>query len=228
MIEESLRDMKEAIVQYGTLILSMIDKSVQGLVEKDDELLKEVMETLEPEANRKELQIDEKVLNGLALFQPEAKDLRVILMVSKMNSDLERMGDLASNIAEGASILISRAELISLNDYSSIVNNLLRMEKKTKKMLDQSITAFIDEDALLAVEVLKNDDAVDYLRDQVLREMIAFMQDPKVVERGLQVIRIVRNLERIADHATNIAEDVIFIKEGKVVKHKSAQESKEG
>ncbi len=216
MIAESLKDLKEHIVQYGNLISSMVDKSIQGLVDRNEDLLKEVMEVQEQQANRTELQIDELVLGALALFQPEAKDLRIILMISKMNNDLERMGDLAANIAEGAFILVSRPEIISLHD-------VFRMTKKTKKMLDQAITAFIDEDALLAVEVLKSDDAVDNLRDQILREVIVQMADSKMVERGLQLIRVIRNLERIADHATNIAEDVVFIKEGKVVKHRSAQ-----
>ena len=219
MIAESLKEMKEYIVKYGNLISSMIEKSVRGLIERDEALLKEVMEEDEPRANRMEIEIDEIVLSSLARFQPEAKDLRVILMVSKMNNDLERMGDLADNVADGAFFLIERPEVKPLLDIP-------RMADNTRKMLNQVITAFIEEDALLAVEVLKNDDVVDNLRDQILRDMIAMMSDPKLVERGLQVIRIVRNIERIADHTTNMAEDVIFIKEGKIVKHQSSQKEK--
>jgi len=219
MITESLKEMKEYIVKYGNLVSSMIEKSVKGLIERDESLLKEVMEEDEPRANRMEIEIDEIVLSSLARFQPEAKDLRVILMVSKMNNDLERMGDLADNVADGAFILIERPEVKPLLDIP-------RMADNTKRMLNQVITAFIEEDALLAVEVLKHDDVVDNLRDQILRDMIAMMSDPKILERGLQIIRIVRNLERIADHTTNMAEDVIFIKEGKIVKHQSSQKKK--
>ncbi len=220
MIAEALNEMKENIVKYGNLVSSMIEKSVKGLIERDEALLKEVMEEDEPKANRMEIEIDEMVLSSLALFQPEAKDLRVILMVSKMNNDLERMGDLADNVADGAFFLIERPEVKPLLDIP-------RMAENTEKMLNQVITAFIEEDALLAVEVLKHDDVVDNLRDQILRDIISMMSDPKVVERGLQVIRIVRNIERIADHITNMAEDVIFIKEGKVIKHQSSQKKEE-
>ncbi len=212
MIADALKELISKTVKYSNLVSGMIEKSIKGLLERDESLLKQVMEIDEPAANAFEIEIDDMVLTTLARFQPEAKDLRKILMILKMNNDFERIGDLTNNIADGAYILIQRPEVKPLLDIP-------RMAENTIKMLNNSITAFIDEDSLLAVEVLKHDDIVDNLRDTILRDMIAMMADPKVLDRGLQVIRIVRNLERIADHATNVAEDVIFIKEGKVVKH---------
>lgn len=212
MIAEAMKDLIAKTVKYSTLVTGMIEKGIKGLLERDEALLKQVMEQDEPQANLYEIELDDMVLTALARFQPEAKDLRKILMILKMNNDLERIGDLANNIADGAYILIQRPEVKPLLDVP-------RMADNTIKMLNQAITAFINEDSLLAVEVLKHDDIVDNLRDTILRDMINMMSDPKILDRGLQVIRVVRNLERIADHATNIAEDVIFIKEGKVVKH---------
>ncbi len=215
MIREALQELIAKTVKYSSLVESMISNGIKGLIERDEKLLKRIMEKDEPEANLFEIEIDNMVINALALFQPEAKDLRQILMIQRMNNDLERIGDLAANNADGALILIQRPEVKPLLD-------LPRMAENTTKMIRDSITAFINEDTLLAVQVMQHDDVVDNLRDQILRDMIAMMSDPKVLERGLQIIRIARNLERIADLATNVAEDVIFIKEGKVVKHQNS------
>ncbi len=213
MLEEKLEKLKKRTVQFASLVQAMIENSIKGLLEKDREMLKDVIDNLEDQANLSELEIDELCLSSIALYQPEAKNLRITMMISKINNDLERMADLAVNIADSGLYLIDRPEIKPLVDIP-------RMAQETVKMLKNAMNAFVDENALLAVDVLKNDDIVDNLRNAVLRELISHMSsDSSVLERGLNLIRIARNLERIADLTTNIAEDVIFIKEGKVVKH---------
>lgn len=213
MLEERITKLKERIVKYGNMIESMLKDSMDGLMDKNEALLKNVIEIYEHKANETEIEIDEMCINAIALYHPEAKHLRLIMMISKMNNDFERMGDMAVNIADSALYLIKLPPVKPLVDTP-------RMGEETIRMLSQSMKAFIEENSLLAVEVLKNDDIVDKLRDQILRELITYMlSDSTTIERAMHIIRIARNLERIADLTTNIAEDAIYIKEGKVVKH---------
>lgn len=212
MLDEQLQLLNSRIIRYANHVETMIENSIKGLLEKDEKLLDKVINQMENFANDYEIEIDELCLNSLALFQPEAKSLRIVLMISKMNNDLERIGDLATNIAKSAKFLISKPEVKPLIDIP-------RMADEAIKMLRNSITAFINEDDLLAVEVLKNDDIVDNLRDQILRELITYMSEKNIINRSIHLILIARNLERAADLATNIAEDVIFIAKGRVIKH---------
>ena len=154
----------------------------------------------------------------IAQYEPRAKDLRTILMVMKMNNDLERVGDHAVNIAECSLFLIERPSLKPLLDIP-------RMAEESVGMLKDAIEAFIKEDALLAAMVCERDNIVDNLGQQILRELITFMSaDSTTIERSMRLLNIARNLERIGDLSTNISEDVIFMVEGRVIKHHRDQE----
>ncbi len=205
--------LKERCTGFSALAESMIAKSIRGLLDKDERALKELVEKDEPDANRYEVEIDELITETIAQFSPKAKDLRTVLMILKMNNDLERIGDLAVNIAESALFLIDKPPVKPLIDIP-------RMAELAAKMLKNSIDSFVNEDPVLAKSVCEMDNEVDNLRDQILRELITFMvSDPATIERSIHLIRISRNLERIADLSTNICEDVIFMVEGRTIKH---------
>jgi phosphate transport system protein len=213
MLEERMTGLKREIVEYAGLVESMIDNAVTGLLEKRREMLTEVIERDEPRANTLEIEMDDLCTALIAQYEPKARDLRTILMVLKMSNDFERMGDHAVNIAESGIYLMDRPPVKSHSD-------IRRMAEVTIKMLRDSITAFVNEDAGLAKSVCERDSIVDDLRIQILRELIAYMaSDPATIERALHLIRVSGNLERIADLATNACEDVIFMVEGRVIKH---------
>jgi phosphate transport system protein len=213
MLPERLLKLKEQIVVEASLVEKMIKDGMEGLIKKDAEKLKNVIYKDEPDLNDSELEVDEKCVDLIALFQPEAGDLRTVLMILKMNNDIERMGDLAVNLAQSALFLIERPEVKPYID-------LPRMGDETIKMLRDSISSFTEKDTKLAKDVCERDDIVDNLGNQILRELITYMiDDPKTIERSLHILRISRNLERIADLSTNMAEDVIFMAEGKIIRH---------
>ncbi len=222
MLAEKLNKLKEKIVEQGNLVESMIEKSIRGLLTRDKSILMDVLQVDEPRANEMEIEIDEMCVNLIARFQPEARDLRTIIMILKMNNDLERIGDMAVNIAESALFLIERPQVKPLID-------LPQMAEETIKMLKDGIDSFIKEDPNLAKNVCERDDIIDAYRDQILRELITYMiSDPTTIERAIHIERISRNLERIADLATNIGEDVVYIVEGRVIKHGRYKETGEG
>ncbi len=211
--EERINELKQRLTEFATLIENMIVKSTDGLLKKKRNLLLEVMEKDEPKANDFEIEIDEICTNLIAQFAPKAVDLRTILMVMQMNNDLERMGDLAVNICQSSIFLIERPLVKPLIDIP-------RMAQETISILKDSIDSFIKEDVSLAKHVCERDDVIDNLRDQILRELVTFMtSDPTTVERSIHLMRISNNLERIADLSTNICEDVIFMVNGRVIKH---------
>ncbi len=213
MLEEKMNLLKRKLIEEATLAENMVKKSIKGLVDKDALILKEVIEKDEPLMNKSEIEIEEMAINMIALYHPKATDLRTIVMVLKMNNDIERIGDLAVNISQSSLFLIERPQVKPLIDIP-------RMAEKSVEMLVGAIYSFINKDVELAEKVLKEDSVVDSLRDQVLRELITFMAaDPSTIERSIHLIRISRALERIADLATNICEDTIFIIEGKIIKH---------
>ena len=213
MLEEKITNIKRNLIEYAGLVENMIDKALQGLLERELQPLNEVIEKDEVRSNKFELEIDEMCLATIAQFQPKARDLRTILMVLRINNDLERIADHAVNIAESSAFLIERPVLKPLIDVP-------RMSQISVRMLKDSINAFINEDVELAYDVCMRDSGVDNLRDQILRELIMFMSSsPTTIERAFQLIRISSNLERIADLSTNISEDIIFMVQGKVVKH---------
>ncbi|MFB0505128.1 MAG: phosphate signaling complex protein PhoU [Thermodesulfobacteriota bacterium] len=213
MLDERLDEVKGKLLKSASLVERMVEKSVRGLTRRDEGLLLEVIEQDEPGENELEVEIDEACIQLIARYQPQARDLRTIMMISRMNNDLERMGDEAVNISEGALFLIKRPEVKPLIDIP-------KMAKEARKMVRDSLKSFMEEDTQLAKGVCQRDDIVDGLRDQILRELITFMaSDPTTIERSNHLIRISRSLERIADLSTNICEDVIYMVEGKTIRH---------
>lgn len=216
MLETKILKLREGIVEYARLVEDMIEKSIKGLIERKKELLLEVIKIEEDKANKYEIMIDELCINIIAQYGPKAKDLRTVLMILKMNNDLERIADHAVNISQSASYLLEHP----LGINGDIVENISNMVKITKKMLDDSIIAFINNDSCLARMVCKNDSVIDNLKYEFYKRLIDFMSsNPNLIESSLNIMRIINNLERIADLATNICEEVIFISEGKVIKH---------
>jgi phosphate transport system protein len=215
MLEAKLSELRRELIEYGTLVEGMINSSIQGLAKKDRQLLQMVIDKDEPRANAKEIELDEFCAGIIAQYEPRAKDLRTVLMILKMNNDLERIADHAVNISESGLFLIERPFVKPLIDVP-------RMAEVSINMLKDSISAFINEDAALARDVCKRDSVVDGLANQILRELITFMiADPETIERALYLLKIARDLERTADLSTNICEDVIYMVEGRVIKHHS-------
>ncbi len=213
MLEERMIDLKRELIEYSTLVQEMIRECIHGLLERKREPLTDVIERHEPKANDYEIALDERCTTMIAQFQPRAKDLRTILMVFRIGNDLERMGDHAVNIAERALYLIERPEVKQLIDIP-------RMADEVTAMVRDSLAAFVEQDAALARSVCERDNVVDGLEDQVRRELLTHMlADPGTIERALRLADIAKNLERIADLSTNIGEDVIFMVEGRVIKH---------
>ncbi len=213
MLENRIRELKKEIIEYGALIEEMITRSIDGLLHRKKDVLARVINVAEPATNDREIKIDNLCTTAIAQYEPRARDLRMVLMVYKMNSDLERMGDHVANIADSGLFLISHSPVKPLVDIP-------RMAHETTRSLNDAITSFIDENAVLAQEVCERDYIIDALHNQIFRELVTFMSsDATTIERALHLIRIANNFERIADLSTNICEDVIFMVEGRVIKH---------
>lgn len=213
MIENKLSELKQKITEFTLLAEKMIDHSIDGLVKKDIKILKEVINTLEPKANNLEIEIEELSMEIIAQFAPKAFHLRMVVMILKINNDLERICDHAVNICESGIFLAERIYIKPLIDIPL-------MAKESIGMLKDSIESYMNQDAKLAIAVCSRDEKVDGLRNQITRELLTYMiSDPTTIERALQLLRITHNLERIADLSTNICEDVIFMIEGKIIKH---------
>ncbi len=213
MLSDRIIELKHQLIQDANLVEDMITKSIHGLLERKVDLLKEVMTTQEDKVNAYDRSIDELCVQLIARFEPVARDLRTVIMVIKMNKDLERIADHAVNICESSLFLTSNPILVSYEDLSLMGSNSARM-------LKDSINAFVNEDVQLARSVCDRDNVVDNAGDKILKELTVVMGNQKdAIPRGLQLMRIAQNLERIADLATNIAEDVIYIVEGRDVKH---------
>ena len=220
--EKELKALREKILAMGNRLVDMIDQTMQALVERDSALAKEMIE-FDHEINRLEVEIDEMSLNIIALRQPAAGDLRFITLALKVTTDLERMGDLCVNIAERALELNEEPQLKPYLD-------LPKMAEATMSMIRDSLEAFLRRDDQLAIQVTVRDDEVDQLNVQVFRELLTFMlEDPKTITRATRLIFISKYLERMADHATNIAEQVIFMVKGKDIRHMGiAEERRKG
>lgn len=213
IIERKIEEVKEKLIEFSEIVKGMLKKSIKGLVERDERLLKEVIEEDEMKCNDLEIEIDEMCIHIIAQFEPRAKHLRTIFLALKMNNDLERMGDHAVNISQSGLFLISKPQVKPLLDIP-------RMAEEVSKMLEDSLKSFVNEDAALAKSVCERDDIIDDYREQIVRELITYMvSDPSTIERALHLIRISGNLERIADLTTNICEDVIFMVKGELMKH---------
>ena len=215
--DEELNLLKEKLLSMASLAETMIYKAVKSLAERDKSLF-EVVNQDEKKVNYLQIEIDELCLKLLALKQPMATDLRFITSAMKINSELERIGDLAVNIIQRAEVLIKQPQLKPLIDIP-------RMAELTQKMVKDSLDAFIKRDVNLARSILTRDDQVDGLKDQIFRELLTFMlSDQSTIPRALELILVSRHLERIGDHATNIAEDVIYLVQGKDIRHHIEEE----
>lgn len=212
--EQDLRRLKEEILKMGGTVEEMIARSMKALVERNSNIAQDVIR-MDPEVNNLEMKIDALCLQLLALRQPAASDLRFITIGLRASKDLERMGDLAVNISE---------QSIELNKESQLKPyvDLPQMSAKAQQMVKDALDAFVRRDADLARRVCEVDDEVDSLNDRVFQDLVGLMQkDPEAASRGTRLILVSRHLERIADHATNIAEEVIFMVQGKDIRHGS-------
>jgi phosphate transport system protein len=207
-----LKELKNRLLRMGALVEERVHDAMQALMERRLEAAEAVVAG-DAEVNDMQIEIDDRCLKLLALQNPMASDLRLITAAMKINADLERIGDQAVNIAENAVKVAASPPLRPIID-------LPRMAEIAEGMTRDSLDAFVRRDAGLARDILARDDEVDQLKDQIFRVLLTHMMaDPGTIERALGLILVSRNLERIADHATNIAEDVIFVVEAKDVRH---------
>jgi len=211
-LERDLEALEREILAQSSLVEEMIAKACRGLVDRRVDLSSEVIAS-EVNINMREVKIEEECLKILALHQPVAVDLRRTATVLKINTELERIADLAVNIAERTSSLSEHPDF-------EIPDKLERMSTKATDMVHDALDAFVDLDVEAAREVCRRDEEVDTLNRQVIDELYEMMQArPEVVEPGMHVFSISRHVERIADCATNIAEDVIYLVEGEIARH---------
>jgi phosphate transport system protein len=210
--EEDLRKLRENILYMGGLVEDQIDKAVKSLVDRDSDLAKLIIER-DHEVNRLDVDIDDLCIRLLALHQPAGRDLRFITTGLKITTDLERIGDIAVNVCERT---LELNEEPQLKPYIDIP----RMAQIAQRMIRESLDAFVREDTGLALKVCKDDEEVDQLNSQIFRETISHMiEDPQTINRAMKISFISKYLERIADHATNIGEMVIFMVKGKSIRH---------
>lgn len=214
-LDQDIDFIRQLVLRMGGLVESMITSSMKALVDRNEARANEVIQT-DKEVDLLEKEIDEHCLAVLARYQPTAVDLRFIAAVMKLVNDLERMGDSAVNIAQAAQVVNEEPPLKPYID-------LPRMAANVQKMVRDSLDCFVQRNTRVAMDICRRDDEVDALYKQLFRELLTFMiEDPKTVTRSLHLLLIARNLERIADHATNIAEDVIYYVEGRDIRHMGA------
>ena len=218
--EQDLDILKQTLLRMAAKAESMIHYSIQELVQRNPELAVEIP-TLEEDVNSLQLEVDDRASKLLALRQPMAHDLRFIIAAMKISSDLERIADQAINITQNTRILLLYPEIKPLIDIP-------KMAEISKQMLRDALDAFVQGDAAKARDVVMRDDQVDRLKDDVIHELESMMiTDMNIIKPSLQLVLVARNLERIADHATNIAEDVVYLVEAKDIRH-HAEEKEQG
>ena len=209
---EELDALKQTLLAMGGLVEEQIRRVMTALLERDSTLAQEVIDR-DRQVNAYDVEVDEKCVELLALHQPTAGDLRFITTAMKIVTDLERIGDQAVNIAERALELNQEPQLKPYID-------LPRMAERAQRMVKESLDAFVARDTELARRVCGDDDEVDALKEQIFRELLTFMmEDARTIPRAIRLILISRFLERVADHATNIAEMVVYMVESKMVRH---------
>jgi phosphate transport system protein len=213
--ERDLNELKERLLWMGGLAERSVHQAVHAVLDSDEQLAKRVLEE-EDAINELQIEIDDRVVQLLALHQLMAVDLRFVLAVSRINNDLERIGDQAVNIAQSAQRILRHPRVKPYVD-------LPRMSEIAEEMVRDALNAVVHRDIELAQKVLLRDDQVDLLRDQIFRELLTYMMgDSSVVYSAFELILVAKNLERIGDHATNISEDVIYFVQGQDVRHPSA------
>ena len=209
---EELEALKQTLLAMGGLVEDQIRRVMRALLERDDALAQEVIDR-DQQVNAYDVEVDETCVSLLALHQPTAGDLRFITTAMKIVTDLERIGDQAVNIAQRVLELNREPQLKPYID-------LPRMAEKAQQMVKESLDAFVARDTELARKVCAEDADVDALKEQLFRELLTFMmEDPKTIPRAIRLILISRFMERVADHATNIAEMVIYLVDAKMVRH---------
>lgn len=219
IFEKELVELKDKVLKLGSMVENAISNSIKSLVERDTKIATDTIDK-DHEINALEVEIDEECIRLLALRQPRAGDLRLITTAMKITTDLERMGDLAVDICERA---LELNEEPQLKPYIDIP----RMAEITQGMVRDALNAFVRRDSALARDVLMRDDMVDNLNWQVFNELLLFMiQDPKTISRAIKISFVSKYLERIADHATNVAEMVVYLVEGKIIRHMTISEEK--
>ena len=214
--EQELEAIKERVLKMGSMVEDAIRRSVQALVERDRDLALGVIDG-DAVINAHDVEIEEECIRFLALWQPTGSNLRLVTTAIKIITDLERMGDLAVDICERAVELMDEPQLKPYIDIP-------RMAEASQKMLKDSLDAFVARDADLALKVCAADDFVDNLNHQIFNELLVYMlQDPKNISRAVRLTYIAKYLERVGDHATNIAEMVVYMVKGKVIRHMACE-----
>lgn len=210
--EQELQDLKGKILQMGSLVEEQVQGALRALTARDSDLARKIIAN-DRQVNTLDVEVDEECLRLLALQQPAARDLRFITTAMKISTELERISDLAENICERAIELNQEPQLKPYIDIPRMANWSLRMVK-------ESLDAFVNHDADLARKVCADDDFVDDLTHQLFRELLSFMlENPQTITRAIRITFIAKYLERIADHATNVAELVVYMVEGKIIRH---------
>jgi len=210
--EQELQDLKGKILRMGSLVEEQVQGALRALIERDSDLARKIIAN-DRQVNTLDVEVDEESLRLLALQQPAARDLRFITTAMKISTELERISDLAENICERAIELNEEPQLKPYIDIPRMANWSLRMVK-------ESLDAFVNHDADLARKVCMDDDFVDDLTHQLFRELLSFMlENPQTITRAIRITFIAKYLERIADHATNVAELVVYMVEGKIIRH---------
>jgi phosphate transport system protein len=210
--DEELKLLQTKILEMGGFIERQIGDALTALVERNDDLARLTIDR-DHTVNRMDVEIDELCIRLLALHQPTARDLRLITTGLKITTDMERIGDMAVNVCERALELNREPQLKPFIDIP-------RMADVAQQMLRESLDAFVREDVELALKVCRDDDVIDDLNDQLFRELLSYMmEDPKTVTRSIRLLFVSKYFERIADHATNIAEMVVFMVKGKSIRH---------
>jgi len=213
-IERQVELLKEKILRLGTLVEEAISKSITALINRDTHLAQRVMASDE-EIDQMEVEVEEECLKMLALYQPVAADLRFVVAALKINNDLERMGDLAKNIAK-------RVSQLSHGEPCELPPEIRTMAMQAQEMVKQCLDAVVNSDPSLARQVREEDDAVDEARQKIRRTILQGIKShPEKLENLLRINSVSKHIERIADMATNIAEDVIYMVEGDIVRHRS-------
>lgn len=215
-LHRDMDELRKELLGMGSLVEEAINKAIHALANRDRAMAREVIET-DSSIDMKEVELEEECLKLLALHQPVAVDLRDVITCMKVNNDLERMGDLAVNIAE-------RADYLARHPGLALPGELNRMAEGVRGMVRDSLDSLVRKDTSLAREVLKRDDIIDEHNRNMFDKMTKIMmKHPDQVKQAIAFMSSSRALERVADHATNVAEDVIFMIEGEIIRHRSEQ-----
>ena len=211
-MDQALHEVRQLLLRMGGMVEEMVAGSIQALLDRDTARSDSIVEQ-DSAVDQLQIDIDKACETIMATQQPTAVDMRFLVAVMKINTDLERIGDLAANMSKSVRALNQTPQLKPYVD-------LPRLTALVRDMVHRSLDAFVERDTQEAIDVCISDDQVDALYEQLFRELLTYMiENPKNVTRGLQLLFICRDLERVADHATNIAEDVVFYVEGKDIRH---------